>query len=199
MKAGALMAWIVAGSTACGHFHRDDGAPGHVDLSHPPAFPELRSLEPARPPGEAMLVVTPAVSVLAGRHAGARANLVGAELSVEWGREPESAPTMHGHEGDQRLLPRHGWGLTLGAQVATAASWRNPSAGPITIEVRRSFAGILFGGAGWISDPRTGRHGAIATAVANPFILRAGYIPGDGAFWSVGLSLLFPVAWVWTR
>lgn len=199
MKPVVLVACIVASSAACVHFHLDEGAPGHVDLRALPAFPEMRALEPARAPGEAMLVVTPAIFGLTGRHAGAHTNLLGAELSFEWGWDPRTAPTMHSHHGDGRHVPRHGWGLTLGAQAAfTPGSWR-PSAGPITAEVRRSFAGALFGGAGWIWDPGHHRHGAVATVIAGVVMLRGGYLPGAGGFASIGMNLFFPVTWVWAR
>lgn len=199
MKHLAVVACIAASSGACVHFHRDEGAPGHVDLRTPPAFPEMRAVEPARVPGETMLVVTPAVFGLTGRHAGAHTNLLGAELSFEWGWDPETAPTMHSHHGDGRHPPRHGWGLTLGTQAAfRAGSWQ-PSAGPIAAEVRRSFAGALFGGAGWIWDPGSHRHGAVATAIAGVFMLRGGYLAGGGGFAAIGFNFFFPITWVSTR
>jgi hypothetical protein len=200
VKRVPVMACLVAVSSAgCVHFHLDDGAPGHVDLRAPPAFPEVKTVESARPPGETMLVVTPAVFGLTGSHAGAHTNLLGAELSVEWGWDPATAPTMHLHRGDDRLAPRHGWGLTLGAQMAFApGSWR-PSAGPITAELRRSLVGAFFAGGGWIWDPRTHRHGAVATALAGIFMVRGGYLWGAGGFVSIGLNFFFPITWVWTR
>jgi len=191
-------AWLLLLAPGCFHYHRDDGAPGLVDLERPPDVPALRAVEPPLPPGQRMLVLDPAFGFVGGgRGLGERARgaaSVAVEVAIERGEIDSNDQPLPGRH-DHLRLPMTGWGLALGWQAYLQQPW----AGPLSLELRRRLGSFLYAGAGPLYQPAGGRPGAVATLALGIFGVRAGYVGAEGAFLCGGLHLSFPVTWVATR
>jgi hypothetical protein len=200
LKDRVVLVSLLAAS-ACIHFDRDAGAPGLADVARSPDAPSLRLVEPARPPGEDLFVLSPGAFMLYGARdlgRGAhRTGSYGAELSAEWGSSTEN----HRGNGDEfasswqrgLVVPQRAWGLTLSAQF-----YEGPKAGPISLELRRRWAELAVVGVGPLYQPSTRSPGLVASVQWAVFLVRAGYASGGG-FVHAGLDLFYPLTWVRTR
>jgi hypothetical protein len=201
MRAGLAALLALAG---CGHVHADQGAPGLVDLAQPPLFPDVRSVEPAREPGESMVCLAPAFLATKGsrRLASGRRDevLLGLELSLEKGTSEHNHQVDAGLDPPQRLvLPETAWGMAAGAQ-AVVRPGGDVGLGPLTLELRHRFGyGVFTAGGGVLWDLETRRPGLVGTAAALIFVVRAGHVSGQGAFGSIGVDLWAVTTWVRTR
>jgi hypothetical protein len=200
LKDWVVLVWLLAGSS-CIHFDRDAGAPGLADVARPPDAPSLHLIEPARPPGEELFVLSPGAFMLYGaRDVGRgahRTGSYGAELSAEWG----SSDQNHRGRGEQSgrgwrpglVLPQRAWGLTLGAQF-----YEGPKAGPISLELRHRWSELTVVGVGPLYQPSTRNPGLVASVQWAVFLVRAGYA-SDGGFVQAGIDLFYPLTSVRTR
>lgn len=177
------------------HYHLEKNAPGHVDITQPPAR-ATKTVDRPRDPGEQMFAVQ--VGAFAGgglaafgTPSGVRgAYGVGPEISFVYGRMARSHS-----EDDFVVFPRPAYGLNLGW---TMLSYAGSALGPLYAEVQYTDE-VLGVAAGWAYDRNDNLHGPQLTTSLGPVYFRSTFLGANGLDLQVGLIIKPGLLWVWSR
>jgi hypothetical protein len=192
-------------AVGCAHFDLDDGAPGLTDVAQPPEHLDWFMVTPATPPGDRMLVLTPALFGVLGQIPAGRDHLAGegfgAEVALEYGVSQHYHRTLPGENGSPS--PDRGVGLALGWTTFTSAPAGGSAHGPVYAEARLRLAPAATAGLGFFIHPNAEQgyrqRGPQVSAITGPLFLRLGYVLGEGACAQVGVDVWGTLSWVWSR
>lgn len=204
-RAGTVgVAALIAASTGCADLvvHSTRHAPGHVDLSTPPARErgEPDAYEPPSDPGENVVAILPGAGFVLGTgRNGGTSGEVDVHLRFTL---PETRARSLGR--DQFPAPWAAWGGTIGWGIAQVAldHMDHPDhrtlGGPIYAEVNRSwiFAEVGVGAAVYPTNTEVGPQ---ISASLLCYTIRARYLPDSGFEIFGGYQAELPTIWAWSR
>jgi hypothetical protein len=154
--------------------HREDDAPGIVDVEAAPKSNEPGKVEEPRDPGERFATFNPGVFG-GGGYADGGAFYAGLEVSVNRGTSPRS----HYKDG-LFIYPLDGYGVSLGWDLLRYRD-SNAELGPLYLEYQR-FRLFLGGAIGYSFDPDDSEHGPQVSVWMGPWFARSRYLFGGGGF-----------------
>lgn len=209
--AAVLAAALVVCATAC-HYRRDVNAPGIVDPLTPPPVARA-ALETPGDPGERFVVVSPGLVVGGGTQTGGVVGVLdlAAEVTLSFGEEAEShnpnALRDRLFVPPGWLIPRNGWGATLGWSFlrvlgrdldGDGETDNDAATGPLYAELHR-FGPVGGAGGGWSVDPATGDHGPELFGYLMFYHLRVRHMIDGETEVLLGVQLKWPLSWVTSR